>query len=405
MRVSGQANVNAGRWLTNADCQTVLVIVPHSTAAYRLHDLLPVFDSDKRVQIMFAVPEQSCWSGVSELLSRRGGVVLPWHCVRDSAFDLAIAASYVGVHEVNAPVAIVPHGVGAIGSRRRNGSSYGAREGYHGLRRELLIRKGRLVPRVLFLSHVSELSVLARSCPEALAGAVVAGDPCYDRLVASLPSRNLFRDAFGVRSGQKLVVASSTWSTFSLFGSNLDIFDRLLADLPADEYRVAAVLHPNVWGAHGEIQVRMWLADAIRKGLILLPPENGWRAALVAADCVVGDHGSVTQYAAALQCPILMNDGSSDDIRPGSIAALLELNVPILNYSRSLREQIETSMKCWNGETGSLIARNITSRPGEATMIMRREFYRCLRLTEPEVRLTTAPVSPPVFAQMKVPYE
>jgi hypothetical protein len=375
------------------------VIAPHLTAAYRILDLLPVFDSDKRVQIMFTVPDRSArWPAVENVLLEAGGVVLPWAQAQNSTFDLAIAASYVGVDTLDAPVAIMPHGVSKVGSRRRNGSSNGSEDGHHGLHRKLLVRDGRLIPRVLLLSHESELQILADSCPEALDRAVVAGDPCYDRMVASISHRERFRAAFSVHAEQKLVVASTTWSQFSLFGTHPDVFDRLLDDLPSDEYRVAAILHPNVWQAHGSYQVRMWLAGAMRRGLILLPPEDGWRAALVAADCVIGDHGSVTQYAAALQRPIVINDASREDIRAGSVAELLQGAVPALNHRQHMGDQVRAAVDCWDADVGRIMAARITSRPGEAAAVMRREFYRILELDDPGTTPAIAPVSMPAHA-------
>ena len=44
-----------------------------------------------------------------------------------------------------------------------------------------------------------------------------------------------------------------------------------------------AVVPADVWSAYGAWQVRTWLADCLRAGLLLLPPGEGWRAALVAA--------------------------------------------------------------------------------------------------------------------------
>ena len=33
----------------------------------------------------------------------------------------------------------------------------------------------------------------------------------------------------------------------------------------------------------------------MRAGLGVIPPQEGWRAALVGADVLIGDHGSVTR--------------------------------------------------------------------------------------------------------------
>lgn len=76
------------------------------------------------------------------------------------------------------------------------------------------------------------------------------------------------------------------------------ILRRLTSELPIDEYRTAAVLHPNIWAGHGPGQVRLWLDRARRAGLALVDPLAGWRQALIAADLVIGDFGSVSYYAA-----------------------------------------------------------------------------------------------------------
>ena len=70
---------------------------------------------------------------------------------------------------------------------------------------------------------------------------------------------------------------------------------------------MVAALHPNIWALHGRRQVLAWLADHMAAGLGVVPPQEGWRAALVGADVVIGDHGSVTRYGAALGVPVLMN--------------------------------------------------------------------------------------------------
>ncbi len=134
--------------------------------------------------------------------------------------------------------------------------------------------------------------------------AVVAGDPCYDRLAASLPSRDIYRRALGVR-GRKLVAVTSTWGPGSLLQRHRDLLPRLAGDLPGERYRVAAIVHPNVWHWHGPRQVTVWYADCVRRGLILVRPEDGWRGVLAASDVVIGDHGAVTCYATA-GVPVLL---------------------------------------------------------------------------------------------------
>lgn len=39
--------------------------------------------------------------------------------------------------------------------------------------------------------------------------------------------------------------------------------NRLLAELPYDQFRIALVLHPNVWSSHSRRQIEAWLADLL----------------------------------------------------------------------------------------------------------------------------------------------
>src|SRR5256885_16033662 len=92
-------------------------------------------------------------------------------------------------------------------------------------------------------------------------------------------------------------VCSSDLNPESLFGDGggddvlPSLLPRLTSEFPADEYRLAAVLHPNVWHGHGPGQIRAWLDRARRAGLALIDPPVGWRQAPPAADPVIGDHG------------------------------------------------------------------------------------------------------------------
>ncbi|MEV7490801.1 hypothetical protein AB0O08_08530 [Streptomyces anulatus] len=164
---------------------------------------------------------------------------------------------------------------------------------------------------------------------------MLAGDPCFDRMLAARPYRDRFRRALGVGRGQRLVLLNSTWSPQSLLGDGEGegaggtggddalpaLLPRLASELPADEYRVAAVLHPNIWHGHGPGQIRAWLDRARRAGLALIDPLEDWRQALLAADVVIGDHGSVTYYAAALGTPVLLGAAPLDSLDPDAPVA------------------------------------------------------------------------------------
>jgi hypothetical protein len=57
----------------------------------------------------------------------------------------------------------------------------------------LLDNRGRPVLDALMLPHPEHLVTLARQCPEVLDTAVVAGDPCFDRLVGCVEQRDRYR--------------------------------------------------------------------------------------------------------------------------------------------------------------------------------------------------------------------
>ncbi|POM22966.1 hypothetical protein BTM25_51720 [Actinomadura rubteroloni] len=264
-----------------------------------------------------------------------------------------------------------------------------------GLSAEWLLADGRLVPSSIVLSHPEQRDRLARACPEAVDAAVVAGDPCFDRILASLAHRRRYRAALGVPDGRRLVLVSSTWGPRSLLGRAPGLVARLLAELPADEYTVAAALHPNIWHGHGPWQVRAWLADALRAGLLLLPPRDGWRAALVAADAVVGDHGSVTFYGAALDRPVLLGAFPHDDLDPDSPVAAFGRAAPALDTGRPLRPQLDRVLAGHAPGRYAEVTASTTAVPGRSAALLRAEMYRLMGLDEP--------ASPPVVRRLDEP--
>ncbi|WP_181777447.1 hypothetical protein [Amycolatopsis pittospori] len=379
----------AERWLTRTGCRRVLAVVPHMTAGTRLADVLPLLEADHRVQVAFTIPDgPDTWPGVDEYLRRSGGLVLPWHQALRMRFDLALAASYVDIDKVDAPVMVLPHGTGGIRSR----VSPQTVDVIPGHPRDLLVRDGRVVPEAVVFAHEDDAQRMRRAFPEAASRVVVAGDVCYDRIRASMPLRLRYRDAAGVEAHQKLVMVSSTWSQHSLFGGNLDLITRLATCLPRHEYQVMVALHPLTWSAHGARQVRAWLAEALEAGIRLLPPDEGWRAALVASDCVIGDHGSVTQYAAGLGRPVLLNPGSALDVRKGSLAGRLWKVAPVLDPARPLRTQVEDLVAACPRRRLAAIEKRITSMPGGAGVRLREEIYRILGIREPDRPVRAAPV-------------
>ncbi|TLF92480.1 hypothetical protein FEK35_30355 [Nocardia cyriacigeorgica] len=221
--------------------------------------------------------------------------------------------------------------------------------------------------------------------------AVVAGDPCLDRLTASLPLRQQYRRALGADRDTTVVTLTSTWGPNSLLGRNPELIDSTLAELPLDDHIVTAIIHPNVWFAHGPWQIRRWLADALRAGLRLIPPLQGWQATLIASDVVIGDHGAVTGYAAALSIPTLLASFPDHEVAPGSAAELVGRFAPRLDRRRALPEQLAETRSRHDSERSQQIAQRVSSRPGQCADVLRSTFYRMTGLAEPPF---AAPVPP-----------
>ncbi|GAA1312430.1 hypothetical protein GCM10009634_80560 [Saccharothrix xinjiangensis] len=356
-----------------------MLAVGHTVASCeRLFEALELIESDRRVQIVFTQAPDVFGNGVEEFLRAAEGVVVPWEQAVRERFDLALAAAYGSIDRVHAPLVVMPHGAGyAKGHPTSTG-----RLSVYGLDGQRLVRDGRPVPRMVVLSHDSQLDLLREQCPEVVEVAEVVGDLSYDRLVVSASSREAYRDALGVGPEQQLVVVTSTWGAGSLFGMHLDLLERLMDELPPSRFRVAALVHPAVWFGHGPRQVKAWLADCVDAGLMLFTPELDWRAALVAADRVIGDHGSTTAYAAAIGRPVLTVERpaalalvpDAPQTRLGEVAPALRLDVP-------LPEQLDSTDA--DPVLAEEIRARLTSRPGSAACTLRRSLYRLLGLSEP----------------------
>lgn len=384
--------LDAERWITRTGCKTVLAVVHTVTSGQRLIDVVRLLESDLRIQVVFTAAPDVFSNGVNDLLRDLGGVVISWEQATRMVFDLALAAAYGSLHELHAPVIVLPHGAGynKLAARHGTGGAAAAR-GVYGLDPQSIIRGGSVVPTAIVLSHQADLAVLGRQCPEALPVAVVAGDPCYDRILASSSHRAVYRRALGVNRGQRLIVTVSTWGSRSLFGQAIELLDRVLTELPQDEYRIVTLMHPNVWFGHGPRQVRAWLTGAMERGLRLIPPSADWMGPLIAADLIVGDHGSVAVYGAAAKVPVILAGFPSDDVFPASASALLASSAPRLREGIPLARQLADAQANHQTQLSELVAERITSEPGRFNQNTRRLMYRILGLSQP----ATIPAMPP----------
>jgi hypothetical protein len=377
------------QWLTLVGQKRVLAVVHTITYAKRLMDVLSLLEADFRLQVVFTVPPHVFGDGVPQFLATHGSAVLPWEEAVRMTFDLALTAGPTGLEHIDAPLVTLPHGANYL--KRLTGSRDA---GVAGLRRRDLLPGGRL-PAAVVLPHHADLADLARQCPEALPVARVVGDPVRDRIVASLPLRAAYRRSLGLTDGQRLVVAVSTWGPRSSFGRFEALLPRLIAELPSGEYRTAVLLHPNVWSGHGAWQVRAWLARCAQSGIGLVPPEADWRSVLIAADWIIGDHGSVTLYGTLTGAPLLLTGAADQETNPASPAAALALVAPTLSPSHPLVAQLDYAAAEYRWEEHAAIAARISSEPGRFNRNMRRLMYQLLGLGQPAHEPLTVPLPEP----------
>jgi len=392
--------LDAHRWVTRTDCKNVLVAVHTVTSGQRLLDVVRLVESDLRIQVIFTVAPDVFGDGVTDFLRDLGGIVVPWAQATQIEFDLGVAAAYGSLHDLHAPLVVLPHGAGfnKLVARRAVGGAVTSR-GVYGMDRQRIVRDGTVVPTAIVVPHRADLARLGRHCPEALPAATVAGDPCYDRLIASQHERAAYRAALGVDDAQKLIIATSTWGPRSLFGQSTALLDRMLAELPPDEFRVVALIHPNVWFGHGPRQVRAWLADCVRRGMALMPPASDWCAALAAADLIVGDHGSVAVYGTALDTPIVLGGFPDEEVDPASAAAMVAATAPRLVPDSPLLGQLNRAIVGHQAGRYQNVAARITSEPGRFNRNMMRLMYRHLRLARPSVIPAMPPAALPFLVR------
>ncbi|MGW0830357.1 hypothetical protein [Streptomyces prunicolor] len=370
---------DAHRWNTFPGERTLVVAARTVTSTVRVLEALPaLLRGDHRVTVVFAHDPTSAFdSGVLDLLHDAGCRVLPWEQLDDVAPDLILSASEnIDVPEGDCPVLVLPHGVGF---QKFVPDSRGPGERLSGVVPDALLESGRAW---LAISHPSQEEQLLATHPKIAGRTLLVGDPCFDELTNSAPLRSAYREALGVAEHQRLVMVSSTWGPTSLLGTQPDLPARLLAQLPYDSYRVGAIVHPNVWAAHGSWTLRTLQAAALDSGLLLMPAVHAWRPALVAADVVIGDHGSVSLYGAALGTPLLLAAFGADAV-PGTAAHALGDLAPRLDARGDLRTRIEDVVREHEPERYAEVAARAFAEPGHALAQLRTALYRLLGLTEP----------------------
>ncbi|QEU97631.1 hypothetical protein CP970_28440 [Streptomyces kanamyceticus] len=389
---------DAHRWRTFPGERTLVVAARTLTSTIRILEVLPaLLRGDARITVVFAHDPGSAFSdGSMDLLHDSGCRVMPWEQLSYVEPDLILSASeHIDLPAGHCPVLVLPHGVGF---QKYVPDSRASRERLSGVVPDELLEAGRAW---LAVSHPEQERQLTAAHPKTAGRTLLVGDPCLDELLVSEDRRKDYRDALGIQDNQRLVMVSSTWGPTSLIARNPELPARLLGQLPWDTHRVGLILHPNVWSAHGAWHIRTLQAAALDAGLLLMPPVHDWRPALVAADAVIGDHGSVTLYGAALGRPTALAAHGSEAV-PGTASADLARIAPRLDPAGGLLAQVDGLMRDHAGRRhdpyADVVARAFEP-PGTALARLREAVYDLLRLplpaTEaPRPRALTTPADP-----------
>lgn len=312
---------------TRPSLRTVLVVVPDLQSIDSALAAIAAIETDHHVQILFTVDQQSpVKPRIHERLTELGALVLPWRQATTNQFDLILATHF--------------------------GDSL---KELHG-------------PLLSLAQHDDHQS------PDAVPQIVTAGDLLHEQMLASVKLRSRYRRALGVQPHQQLVQLTSTWGPHSLMDERPDLPVQLLASLPADQYKIALTLHPHIWTTYGKRQLETWLQSAVESGLLLVHPYD-WKTTLIASDILIGDHGSVTNYASALGIPTINTEEKS-----------------FLDVTNAVNELHEPGFH-----------KAALSETGQAAQRLRAQMYELLGLTEPHHPTALRALETPANTHAKQP--
>lgn len=388
-------------WTTVDVSRRVLAVARTTTSYNRILDVLPALADDPRVQVVFTIDEGSEFSiGVADHIRAMDARIIPWSTAREMSFDLVIAASdNSDLHELAGPKLLVPHGAGHQKYSAHSDPAAGAARELSGLSISALWHDGSPVPARIGLSHGNQLAQLKLAAPGLVDRAAVIGDPCLDRLSALARDRGRQRRLLGVQPWHSLVAVTSTWGAGSSIGRWPTLPADLVAQLPYDEFRVAAVLHPNIWAQHSGWQIRHWLNRARAAGLILVPPTGPWQSALAAADCVVGDHGSLSAYTTGLRRPLVLAAFDATEVPAGTAMSELGALMPRLVREQPLAEQIRRTIATVDRVQLDRLADMVFAHRDESLDLLQDLMYELMSLAPPALRPmpSAATAEPPMI--------
>ena len=371
--------------------RSILAVARNGASAFRLLEVVKLFDNDERLNLRMTIgPDSRYGYGVEQLLTSQRIRLLPWDSATDTTFDLVLSGSAnTCLSQVRGPVVLFPHGAGH--HKRPPAASRG--EQVFELTNDQLLHNGSVIAAKHLLPGRDSMTRLMRDCEPAADRAVIAGDPIAQQIRDHVALRDTYRASLGLSLGQKLVVVSSTWGPNSFAAQSLGLLKRLVAELPMDEYRIAATFHHNVTVRDGHRELERILKSTIDSGLILLPPTISWQAAVIAADCVLGDQGSTTFYAADVT-PVAITTHSPIDCPADSPMTALINAVPRIEDDQPLLPQVDALVTKSRSDDITAIIDESIERQIDSAAVFRSTMYQLMDLAEPTV---------PAFLPLEIP--
>lgn len=375
----------------------LLVVVRTHTSLDRVLELLRVVGQGVHLAIKFTIEYGSKFArDLADKLRALGAEEIPWEVARSLYWD-AIFAAHVDnqlaelQETFDSKIFVVAHGAGYNRARL---ASTGGRPGAAGLSTHELTRDGQLIVSLVGLSDFEQSE---RLCEEARGCEIVIGDLVMDKLINyRQQQRRRFRRELGV-GRRKLILISSTWGPWSTYAKAEWAIRRLVADLPSNEYAVALVLHNNIWYGHSKFEICLHLRDEIAAGLLIIDPTT-WQSALVAADLVVGDHGSVTTgYAVGMKLPVLIAADGTPELDPASPYTALHAALPRLCDAKPLREQVDRAIAEHAPDQWKQHSDRLFALPGEGLKAAANALRRLLDLPPFTENPRIGPMEPPMI--------
>ncbi|MGI5348493.1 translation initiation factor 2 [Streptomyces sp. CA-250714] len=386
------------------EARSVLFVVRTATTLHRLLDAAPALAGDRRIRpYVTLVPGSEFGADAFAALEGLRALHLPWEEATRRTFGLILAASARGeLHRLRGPLTLLPHGAG-FSKRMPAVPGEPEDDAANGLHPDELLRPdGAPLAQLHALAHPGQLDRLAAHSPRAAEPAALVGDPTLDRLLESQPRRDRYRRALGT-GRRRLVVTLSTWGRESLLERRPGLPLRLATELPYDAYQTALVLHPNEHARKEQFGLSLDLTPERKAGVLLPRPYQEWGALLVAADCVITDHGSTALYAAALGLPVLGAYDGGTELLPGTPMARLLDAAPQLDEQLPYGSQLDRALAEHRCETVLAVAADAFAGHGSAVRELRSRLYELLDLTPPPLPAEPEPLPLPAEVVRRSP--